>query len=375
MRKITERNPERIEELLKRLYSWDGIITATKSIDGLNKEEIIQSKSSLLFFRRILGENFISPNNRENELVILLSANIDHEKRYLIDLADFLSTIEAQVKFLRLISNLKAKSSETLVEIKLMNKFQKGGFNIEIYPEAYVHSKLKEADIKIVNTETKEEIIGEISVLNQNYRQKQAGEIFNRISEAIHNASNSYEISFAFLLHTNIAKKPLKNYLNTITEMVKRVSTNGNFEKLEIENHFKLGISMNQKSPEYLNWCKKNKIEPNAIREDYIDENEIVRIEIKINEEMKQLPITEKCLLMINSEHFFFRSMNLKQTITDLQQMIFDKSNIIALIISSNYSLAFNQNKIKKIQDTYLIQDNRSRFGGWYLIIWNSYSD
>jgi len=373
---LEKKQNETIKEYFKRCYCWDGFIEATRLIEGLTEDEIVQSEKSFKYLRKILGESFIDYKTRgNNELIQYLANNTDWNRRYIIDFTNFLSSIENQTKFSKLISNLKEKPSETLCEIKLMNMFQKSGFNIEIYPNVIIKSNIKEADFKLINSQNNEVLFVEVSTCNQSYRLQKAEAIFNKISQAIYTASNSYHISFAFLLHTNIATKLLDQYLKKIEEMVKRVSKTGSFEKIEIENHFKLGVSCDSKQVDYLEWCKKNKIEPNTMREDFIDDNQIARIEVKIKDEMKQLPKENMSLIIIQSDFIFYGSQNLKKTITDLQQILFEKTNVIALIITSNITMAFGENKIKTYQDNFFIQDNRTGFGGWYLIIWNHFCD
>ena len=374
---MLEKKPnETIQEYFKRCYCWDGFIEATRLIDGLTEVEKVQSKKSFNYLRTILGESFINHESRGNdELIQYLTNNTDWNRRYLIDFTNFLISIEKQMKFPNLISNLKTKPSETLCEIKLMNKFQKSGFNVEVYPNLNIGTKIKEADFKLINPQNNEILLVEVSISNQSYRLQKADAIFNKISQTIYTAPNSFHISFAFLLHTNIATKLLDQYLQKIEEMVKRVTNASSFEKIEIENHFKLGISSDSKQVDYLEWCKKNKIEPNTMREDFIDDNQIARIEVKIKDEMKQLPKDNMSLLIIQNDFIFYSSQNLKKTITDLQQILFEKTNIIALIITSNITMAFGENSTMEYQDNFFIQDNRTGFGGWYLIIWNHFCD
>jgi len=359
----------------EELMSWDHFIKVTDFIEGLSIEEKELAKEAYRSLKNILGEDFLKDMMyRNHPLLMKISNRIPNARKWVIQFANTLEKIKTSPKFPKLIQNLIHHGDTTLTEIAIIGKFVSNDFNVKIYPDILINSKSKETDIVINLPIYLKDIFVEVTVLELPTIQKEVEEIWDKIDNTIRGVN--FSLFITTVVYNKISNKHLQKILEKIKLIAHDVTSSQIFRFYSEENLLDVGISFSSQSQEYLDWCKTKRIEPNSYSEKFINIDERSRLQLKVNkklEQVLQLPIDNPGILVIHSNNLFGILGSYKTYMTALQQMIAKYDNIIALILTTDFT-SFKDSKTIEYHGNYFFLDNRYVLGGWTYLIWNNYS-
>ncbi|NPE09942.1 MAG: hypothetical protein GNW80_16805 [Asgard group archaeon] len=368
-----KKRDESLDVFWTRIMSWDGFIAAIDDIEDLTEQEKDQAKEAYRFLSKELNHEFIKELRKKNHPFLQeLSNQIAPMKRWVIKFAQFVKSINSSPKFKKLKSNLVSKYYHTLSEIKIMMRFHDGDFITEIYPDVLIEGKRKEADIKIIDLETGQELIVEVSQLESSKKEGIVAKIWGRIRETVRTINSNLSVSV--IVHNKIDDGYLDGMLEKIRKIILVVANTKSFQSYSEEHLIDVGISYSNDDEDYLQWCGEKNTSPNQFGEDFISIDEITRLEIKMSREIReQLPQDQPCVLVIYSNVIFGMYDSYQQYLTALEQLIYKYQNLVALVLASDWT-SFGESELRTYNDNYFIIDNEHILGGWRYFIWNKNS-
>jgi hypothetical protein len=297
-------------------WNWDKYIQRWDQSE-LGGSEKKRTNDSLRYLRSTLGEGYLRrADRRRNPMLFWHFTDWSNGARLsMIRFAEALKALEASKDFKAILKRVRRpKSLEELLEgrsvVDVAYKFFRAGFSIEEFePHVRVPDYLGKAgskypDMKIVNRDTGEEIIVEVSRQKPGDDENLNSNTYDVIwyvlihesmhcdPEALKNVTCPRHILPFAKIHRGIKEDELKGVVQKIRELVQKVRTSGEFDKLIIPDTIEVGIASYDDHHRAREWAASR-----GIREDYqidppvIDTDEIARAKRKLSEKVyEQIP-------------------------------------------------------------------------------------
>lgn len=291
-------------------WSWDKYIQRW-NLSELDDAERQRTEDSLRYLRLALGEGYLRrADGRGNPMLFWYFTDwSDGARLSMIRFTDALKALEGAPGYKAILNRVKRpKNLDDLLEgksvIEVAYKFFRAGFSIEFEPRVSVtdHRGVagpKYPDIKIIDTETGEEIIVEVSRLMPSAHQNLTSHTYHVINHVLvfesmqcdPEALKNILLPYAKILR-GIEEDELQGIVEQIRKLVDRVRTSGEFGEVIIPDTIEVGIASYDDHARAREWAASRGMrEHDLVEGANILRDEIARAKRKLREKItEQLP-------------------------------------------------------------------------------------
>lgn len=295
-------------------WNWDKYIEQCDLIE-LSDADRRRCKESFQYLRGVLGEGYLKRAHREGNPMLFwyfIDAG-NHARLSVIRFTEAIRALEGAPGYKAILRRIKRpKNLDDLLEgksvVEVAQKFQRAGFSVEFEPRVSVTNHLgvagpKRPDMKIVDGETGEEIIVEVSRMMPSDHQNLISRTYDVIrrvlvDEAMHCDPEALKdvlrprhvLPFA-RIHRGIEDDELKGIVEQLRRLVDQVRASGEFDKLIIPDTIEVGIASYDDHDRGRDWAASRGMREHGLVEGpNIVSDEIARAKVKLKEKLRQLP-------------------------------------------------------------------------------------
>jgi hypothetical protein len=307
-------NPHEIFVTDEDYWNWDKYIQQCDLID-LSDGDKRRAKESYQYLRGVLGEGYLKRAYRQrNPMLFWYFTNAANLARLsLIRFTEALKALEGAPGYKAILRRIKRpKNLDEMIEgksvIEVAQKFLRAGFSVEFEPRVSVKDHRgvagpKNPDMRIIDAETGEEVIVEVSRMlpsdGQNLTSRTYEVIWNVLvrdamlcdPEALKNVLAPRHILPRAKILRSIEEEELKGIVEQIRNLVDRVRASGKFGELIIPDTIEVGIASYDDHDRAREWAASRGMREN----DHVEgadilTDEISRARVKLRDKLKQLP-------------------------------------------------------------------------------------
>lgn len=316
-------------------WNWDKYIQRW-NLSELNEAERQLTEESLCYLRRTLGKGYLRrADDQGNPMLFWYFTDwSDGARRSMIRFADALQALEGSAGFNAILKRVrKPKNLDELLEgksvVEVAYKFFRAGFSIEEFeprvsvPNYRGVAGLKNPDMRIVDRETGDEIIVEVSRLKSGDHQNLTSYTHRVIEhvlvfesmqcdpEAQKNILSPRHILPYAKIIRGIEEAELKGIVEQIRKLVERVRVCGEFGELLIPDTIEVGIASYDDHDRAREWAARRGMrEHNFVEGANILTDEIWRVKRKLREKVnEQIPADRPGIVVLapaNENVIFF---------------------------------------------------------------------
>lgn len=296
-------------------WSWDKYIQRWNQSE-LSDADRQRTNDALRYLRSALGEGYLRRADRQRNPMLFwyFTDWSDGARRSMIRFAEALKALEGSTGYKAILKRVKRpKNLDELLEgksvVEVAYKFFRAGFSIEEFepsvsvPDHRGVDGPKNPDMRIVDRETGEEIIIEVSRMKPSDHQNLTSQTYDIIwrvlvhegmhcdPEALKNIlSPRHILPYAKILR-GIEEDELKGIVEQIRNLIKQVRTSGEFGELIIPDTIEVGIASYDDHAPVLEWAASRGMREHSLVESpNILTDEIARAKVKLRDKLKQLP-------------------------------------------------------------------------------------
>jgi len=340
--------------IFEKYEDWDRLIQDCQTIEDLSEIEKEKARLAFEFLRVEFGEDFLHRVSQSyHPLFFYYIVNTSPwTRKWIIRFADSLKEMKNNKNYSSLLKRLKDSKmfNDGNSVLEAASKFSKAGFQIIFDQKIEVDGVIKKPDLKIIDSETKEELFIEVTVLGESKSQRDIHFTLTSICNLLMNSAQ-------FMVHRGrlykaLSPKHLKDVLKKIEETIEMVKRENSFQELVIDDVIEIGFAPQNDFEILKKWASERGIDA-SLCGPRTDGNEIVRIRRAIEKEQRQLPKNQPCLLIIKNNNLFFNQEDIGKTINDLEEEVYEYSQLLAAGIIWGYMPIINEE-----EDVYLIKDH-----------------
>lgn len=296
-------------------WDWDKYIQRWDQSE-MGDADRQRTNDSLRYLRSALGDGYLRRADRERNPMLFwyFTDWSDGARLSMIRFAEALMALEGSIGYKAILRRVRRpKNLEELLEgrsvVEVAYRFFRAGFSIEEFePRVSVtdHHGVdgpKKPDMKIVDGETGEEIIVEVSRMNPSDHQNLISRTYEVIwhvlvdegmhcdPEALKNIlSPRYILPYA-KIHRGIKEGELKDIVEQLRTLVGQVRASGTFGELIIPDTIEVGIASYDDHDRAVEWATSRGLrEHDLVEGPNLLTDEIGRAKMKLRDKIKQLP-------------------------------------------------------------------------------------
>ncbi len=340
-------------------YNWDKYLEQLKFIE-LSDFDRNRAAEAIGHLRGLFGEMFLKRcfDNR-HPFYFELANSAPRARLWLIRFAELLQSLKGADGFKQIVARLKRtdqsddfKEASTVVETAY--KFHNEGFTVVFEPKLEIENVAglkipRKPDLKLIEPETAEVVIVEVSRLRESDKQITAGKSFDAIWFLIHgiidnsmvtevNREKNEQIHYHFLPYANILQHldddDLTKIIPKIKNLAQKVEQTNKFQELIIENKIEVAISPRHDHSLALEWSRKRRLR-DLIESPQIPLHETHRMRMKIGKKIKQLPPDYPGIIIIPThETLLFFAYSLDAIIDDVKTELLQYPQLMYVVLS-----------------------------------------
>jgi hypothetical protein len=288
--------PSEIIEAAAEYGNWDRYIRSCEAVEGITNEDKERAREALHNLRQVLGETFLRKAILKGHPIrrIILN-NALWTRLWLVRLADEfaeLSTAEGFPEILR-----RFKKPDTAVEaesvLRVAFLFKRAGFTVSFEPEVSVtqqdgQRRQKHPDLKLVDDETQEEIIVELSMLALSASQKRAIALSDFTPLFMLDVLGPQNLIIYAEMSESFDESRVDETVLLLTQLADEAAEAGEFRTLANE-YIVAGIAPRDDEERLKEWASERGISP-GFAGPLVSSDEIARTRMKIRDKLGQLP-------------------------------------------------------------------------------------
>lgn len=329
-------------------WDWDKYIQCWNQSE-LGDADRQRTNDALGYLRSVLGEGYLRRADRQRNPMLFwyFTDWSDGARLSMCRFAEALRALEGSTDYKAILKRVRRpKNLDELLEgrsvVEVAYKFFRAGFSIEEFePRVSVTNHCgvgapKNPDIKIVDRETGEEIIVEVSRMKPSDHQNLIDRTYEVIwhvlvhegmhcdPEALKNIlSPRYILPYA-KIHRGIKEGELKDIVEQIRTLVGQVRASGQFGELIIPDTIEVGIASYDDHDRAVEWAASRGIrEHDLVEGPNILTDEIARAKVKLRDKLKQLPDDRPGIVVLTPEN-----ENIILFVTDIVQLAADLAEV-----------------------------------------------
>lgn len=296
-------------------WDWDKYVQRW-NLSELSDADRQHTHDSLQYLRGALGEGYLRRADRQRNPMLFwyFTDWSDGARLSMIRFAEALKALEGSAGYKAILKRVRRpRDIEELLEgksvVEVAYKFFRAGFSIEEFePRVSVtdHRGVagpKNPDMKIVDGETGEEIIVEVSRMKPSDHQNLISHTYHVIHhvlvfesmqcdpEALKNVLSPRRILPYAKIHRGIEEGELRGIVEDIRRLVERVRASGEFDEMSVPDTIEVGIASYDDHDRVREWAARRGMRRhNLVESPNILTDEIERAKVKLRDKLKQLP-------------------------------------------------------------------------------------
>lgn len=348
--------------------NWSKLIQYGAIYPELNEELRARLVKVLTFFQKELGKGFLKTSGINHPIHNVISNKVVSSALWLIDFGELLIALkETDCNYDHLLKKLIPEEDcirEGIPFSWISKPYLKKGFDIKFVVENLATIGKKYADIKLTDPETGQEIIIEVSTLDE--------------SDKIKNNSRQRSLFSKILSHKPpilvCSGKQIKtvpdHLIDTyceILENLKQKVISSNQQKSLMDQYFEITF--------YPEEIKEGVLYQEILgQETSYDFTDRIISSYKIHHKAKQIPKSKPGLIYLKLSPLFFLSANIERTIGVLKDYISRYINLYGLVLFGHIGMPLTESKIMFEQngDVFRISNEPSGLICYFLFIKNS---
>ena len=294
--------------------NWDKYISNCENISGLTNAEKEAAKDALIYLRSKLGERFLlriyNPHSKRppHPLGLTILNQVASTRLDLIRYAEGLRAVENAKNFKGLLKRFKDSDEfpegSSVLDVSL--EFHRTGFDIEFEPKVFVtdqNNKVRRRfpDLRVINRNTKETAVVEVTELKRSARWDQAVVDCNPVVSLNFSDLSSARLTMWADMNANFNSSRVEETLELIKQTIKEVKQTGEFRAF-ITDCVEVGITHSDNEEPLKHWAEERGISP-GISGPPVESDELIRAFEKIKGKLSQLPQTEPGIIVIPTTH------------------------------------------------------------------------
>lgn len=323
-------NPHELFKTLEDHWNWDLYVQQCDRIK-LTDDQRQRSKDSFRYLEKILGTGFLRRafNERHPIFTWYFCNSAPPARLSLIRFVESLRAFETAPKFNAIIKRIKRRLkriedfqdiTEAMAVLKVANRFLQAGFEVELEPAIKVKARIggtriKNPDFKVVDRETGQSIIVEVSRMMTSDNQRLTSATYQRVFNLLvdwgmHSDPEAYKdilkprhiLPFA-IIHRGIEQPELDEILKQLKALIEHVRATGEFGELNVPGTIEVGIASYDNHELAKKWARDRGVKESDILQGAdISSDEVARTKVKIREKLKQLPADLPAMIVIEAK-------------------------------------------------------------------------
>jgi len=203
------------------------------------------------------------------------------------------------------------------------------------FVKPYIRSKEKIPDLKITNSENREELFVEVSIQKESMVQREASMTLQEISKPL--LWSAPFIYHSGRVYKTLSEKHLAEVVSKVQQLVEKVKKEKVFNELVEEGVVEIGLAPKNDIEILKKWAKDRRLKVGELSGPSYNVDEILRMKGKIKEEQKQLPHDHANVIIIKNNTLFFHMYDVRKAINELEEEIYRYPHLLIVIISGGY--------------------------------------
>lgn len=329
--------------------NWNKYIAYCDVMAGLTSVERKDAKESLECLRGLYGENFLHRafNQRERKhphpLVQLIMQQAPWSRFWLIRFAKALRAVEGAENFKGLLKRVKDAEKFAEGESVLEAAFQlySAGFKVSFDPEVPVtdrdgNQSMKKPDLKVVDRETGEEVIVEVSLLTRSAGWRRSEEITSFIIPLLFGHLSPARLTMYARMSENFDETRVEETVAELKALIEEVKSTGEFRAL-VNDCIEAGIAPQDREEPLKHWAAERGVEP-GIAGPPVYSNEMARAVMKIRDKLAQLPDDLPGIIVIpTTGSTLFHRYPLNSIVEVLSAEVSRYPKVLCIVLSHGY--------------------------------------
>ncbi|PYS47891.1 MAG: hypothetical protein DMF68_14800 [Acidobacteria bacterium] len=324
--------------------TWDKYVLLCDEVAGLTNHERKRVQGAFSHLRQVLGEKFVIRAFKEGHpLFGTLINNVAITRLWLARFSDALQALREVEGFQGLLRRIKRSDqfAEGSSVLDVAFQFHSAGFKVTFDPQVMVtlqggEKRLKVPDIKIVNEETGEEIIVEVSILEIGaaFRESFDTSSFSLrlFTEVLQLAGLTIHARMSDAFDEDCVDEVFKN----LAALSNEVTRAGKFRAL-VDQYIEAGIAPDSNKAELIRWATEHGI-GDGFTGPSIWFDEISRARMKIRDKLAQLPEDRPGIIVIPAtDTMLFHYYNIGLIINVLSEEISRYPKLWSVMLSHNH--------------------------------------
>lgn len=283
---------------------WDKLILSCDDTRGLTDEEKERTVQAILYLRQVLGEGFLRRAIAKGHPIHWPILNTTRSTRlWFIKVAEAFKELSGVDGFRGVFKKFKDpdKAVEAESVLSVASSLKRAGFQVSFDPQIIVKQqngqlKQKRPDLRLVDDETGEEVIVEVSILERSAAHREAFDIsyfgirlFNELEPSKFTVYVELKEDFN---HSHVAEA-----VRLLREVADDVERTGRFKTL-VNERMAAGLAPATNEEQLRQWGEEHGISP-GVTGPPIWSDEISRARMKIRDKLAQLPEDRPGIIVI----------------------------------------------------------------------------
>jgi len=321
-----------------QIEDWDHWISHVDTMEDLSALEKERAKIALNIIREALGLDLQNLLKRGHPIAWDVINTTAWSRKRFIAVSEAIQMALEQKNGTEIIDKLKDPKMyvEALFELDTAYDLIKVGFDAEFYPRVSEINKVP--DLKITNSETKEEFFVEITVLGASKQARVAAKTHNRITERLlhtRRTDDGKELLVMCRVHKFLSEPHLNEILLKIDEVILKAKRSG-FAELVEDGVIDLALAKEEKRELLKAWSSSRKVE-HFLSGPSWDADELHRTSVRIEEKQKQLPTNLLNILVIRDNTLFMFRRSVEEAMNRLEEIVFNFNHLAYCVIVEHY--------------------------------------
>jgi hypothetical protein len=332
---VNETKPVNVFE---KYENWDKLIQDCQWIEDLTPTEREKARHALEFLREEFGENFLYEASRYYHQLFYtyLINQFAWTYKWIIRFADSLQAMKDKENYSSLVKRLvdAKKFSEGLSVLEVAARLTAVGFEIIFDEKVDVSGKKKKPDLKIIDSETKEDLFVEVTILGPSIQQQRMYSTFNAINNLL--MGSMEHVYHRGRVCKDLSPEHLNEVLGKIEKTTEIVKREKSFQVLIEDGVIEIAFAPYNDVEKVSKWAAERDITGNLCGLP-VDSNEISRIRTRICEKQGQLPREIPSLIIIKNSNFLFDQKEILKMIGEIGEEVYWYPQIVAVGIVWGY--------------------------------------
>jgi hypothetical protein len=322
---------------------WDKLILSCDDARGMTDEEKGRAGLEIGYLRQVLGEGFLWRAIAKGHPIYWHVINTTRSSRlWFISVAEALKELSGAGGFRGVFKKFKEpdKSMEAESVLNVALRLKRAGFDITFEPQVTVtqqngQRKQKRPDLSLVDEETGEEVVVEVSILERSAAHRDAFDISHFFIPLL-NEVDSAKFKVDVELKEGFDGDYVGEAVRLLREMAEEVERTGEFKTL-VNDRMAAGVAPAGNVEQLRQWGEENGISP-GVTGPPIWSDEISRARMKIRDKLAQLPEDRPGVIVIpTTGSMMFHFYDLLLIIRVLQEEVSRYPRLWGVVLLHDY--------------------------------------